>query len=141
MSEFRVRATRILLNAASSEDATSLGLEVGFSAEDEAADVVELTYQLQDAAGVSVAEEWTGKLSILDGNAEPYGDALAFEADVTTGTAETAVTRPIVVAASDASGTLVFDVTDVVGASGTTVYVEMRANVGGHYSVESITFD
>jgi hypothetical protein len=141
MSTYRVRATDILLDADNSASVSWVGLGLDATVGAESSDVIQITYQLQSQGGQSVALQWSGKVSILDANAEPYADATAFEADVSTGSALTNGTRPVVAVQSDASGTLVVDITDVATGSGSSVVVEMIPEGVAGYSLQGITFD
>lgn len=122
-------------------DPVSLGLFLKPTVGTEAANVIEVTIQMADVNSVAVAEPWTGFLRLLDGNADACNPA-AFEMDVTTGTGLSAGTQDSMLITAAASGAVVVDVTDVAGASGSTIII-VAEPVGGYaascYAV--ITFD
>ena len=91
----------------------------------EAADVIAVTCQVVDGAGQDVAEarsylfELTGADLILK-------LAAAFTVGATTGTEVSTADQARLLVTANASGVIVLDVTDVVGASGETVRLFAR---------------
>jgi len=87
----------------------------------EAADVIPVTLQVETRAGTAVTEAVVFEISLRNSVSLEPVLAAAFTATVTTGTLQSGSTsaRPFV--KSDALGVIVLDVTDVIGASGSSL--------------------
>lgn len=120
-----------------------LGLEVDISPQAEAANVISVEINVNDAEGDPVSVSWSALVQLVDGNGDATNPATAFEFDATTGTMVTAATQDSGIVTSDASGDIVLDVTDVAGASGATIYciVQPVGGVNARPAYSAITFD
>ena len=94
----------------------------------EAADVIQITCQVVDETGTNVSQqrEYVALLT-SGGTAVPLGDALAFHIGVDTGNALTLNSQPRLAFRTDGTGLAILDVTDVVGASGGNLRIEISS--------------
>ena len=139
---FRVRPGYVQLDSDGAEQ-KYIGLELDIEVGAEAANVIEANVFLVDAAGNDIARQWTGYFRLYDDDLGDPNPATQFEMDVTTGTGITNGTKSAMIIQSNAAGEVTIDVTDVAGASGSTIYLVAQvidgANAATSYS--AITFD
>ena len=118
---------------------------LALSAAAEAADAIVVTVQLEDGAEDSVSEALICRAQLLDENAELGAVADWTIAETGAGTEISTTARPALLFQLSAGGAAALTVTDVNGASDTTVYllVEVFAGAGdvGQASYLALTFD
>lgn len=115
----------------------------------EAANVIALTVQLQDGLGASTLVATNVFVRLIDANGIDSLAAAFTLADGGAGTLISTTGQASVLATTSAGGTLVLDVTDVVGASGATIYAlvwvignnDGGGGQGGGFNFIAITFD
>lgn len=139
---FRIRNGHIQLDA-DGAGTGFVGLELGVEVAAEAADVIEVAINVNDAAGEPVSQSWTGIVRLYDGDMDGPNPATEFEIDATTGTAVTAGTKNAMIITSNADGDIVVDVTDVATGSGATIYIvaEVISGVHAASAYSAVTFD
>jgi len=142
VNPFRVRNGHIQLDA-DGAGTGFVGLELGVEVAAEAANVIEVGINVNDAAGEPVSQVWTGIVRLYDGDMDGPNPASQFEIDATTGTAITAGTKNAMIITSNADGDIAVDVTDVAGASGSTIYLVAEVISGVHAAsiYTPVTFD
>ena len=128
---FRIRPGHVQLDSDGVEQ-KFIGLELDIVVGGETANVIPVDVYLVDAAGNDMNRQWTGLFRLYDSNLAEPDPATAFEMDSTTGNAITAGTQPGMIIESDANGQVSFDVTDVAGASGATIYIVAQVIEGAN---------
>jgi len=125
-------------------EASAINPQGGITVGTETANVIPVTIQLEEGDGSDIAEAATFVVSLIDADGIE-ALAAAFTLGLTGGGSGTLVTntgQARVIATTDAAGLLNLDCTDVVGASGATIYAMVKPlNATGITTYAAITFD
>jgi len=121
----------------------ALAPQIGLTDDVETANVIPVACQLQDYAGNAIAAEATFKAYILDANGiMALAAAFHIGKNGVPGTEVTNTDQAQMLLKTAADGTIDLDVTDVVGASGATVYLVCEmVDAPGVTTYVALTFD
>lgn len=138
---FKSRNPYIVLNADTASP-VSVGLKITTEVGTEAANVIALSLSLADSADEVFPEAWTAEVKLMESTGILCVASAFRLSDGGSGTMVTDTNNARAIFTSDASGDIAVNVSDVAGASGSTIYA-MITRLGGYGSsaYTAITFD